>query len=175
AIEEVEFNEFHLLMKDDALVIICQGDRFIDGTPIPERVEDITAYFTNEQRSWRTDRELLSLGPEALIYRLLDTAVDTYFPVLDGLQDDKDGIERQVFSGDTAAAERIYLLRQQLIDLPNKSTHLNRLTQALGQALRQVCEPRTAADLPRRCHQPSHPGPRRGGGAARSPVPDPQR
>src|SRR5699024_11407853 len=25
AIEEVEFNEFHLLMKDDALVIICQG------------------------------------------------------------------------------------------------------------------------------------------------------
>ncbi|WP_209371738.1 magnesium and cobalt transport protein CorA [Brevibacterium renqingii] len=132
AIEEVEFNEFHLLMKDDVLVIICQGDRFIDGTPIPERVEDITAYFTNEKRSWRTDRQLLSLGPEALVYRLLDTAVDTYFPVLDGLQDDKDGIERQVFSGDTAAAERIYLLSQEVIDVLHNSTHLNRLTQALG-------------------------------------------
>lgn len=132
AIEEVEFNEFHLLMKDDTLVIICQGDRFIDGTPIPERVEDITAYFTNEKRSWRTDRQLLSLGPEALVYRLLDTAVDTYFPVLDGLQDDKDGIERQVFSGDTAAAERIYLLSQEVIDVLHNSTHLNRLTQALG-------------------------------------------
>lgn len=132
AIEEVEFNEFHLLMKDDALVIICQGDRFIDGTPIPERVEDITAYFTHEKRNWRTDRELLSLGPEALIYRLLDTTVNTYFPVLDGLQDDKDGIERQVFSGDTAAAERIYLLSQEVIDVLHNSTHLNRLTQALG-------------------------------------------
>ncbi len=132
AIEEVEFNEFHLLMKDDALVIICQGDRFIDGTPIPEHVEDITAYFTHEKGNWRADRELLSLGPEALIYRLLDTAVDTYFPVLDGLQDDKDGIERQVFSGDTAAAERIYLLSQEVIDVLHNSTHLNRLTQALG-------------------------------------------
>ncbi|KAB1942009.1 magnesium and cobalt transport protein CorA [Brevibacterium linens] len=130
--EEVDFNEFHLLMKDDVLVIICQGDRFIDGTPIPPDTDGIQEYFTNEKRSWTKDRELLALGPEALIYRLLDTAVDGYFPVLDGLQDDKDGIERQVFSGDTAAAERIYLLSQEVIDVLHNSTHLNRLTQALG-------------------------------------------
>jgi len=130
--EEVEFNEFHLLMKGDALVIICQGDRFIDGTPIPAETSGVEEYFTNEKRSWTKDRELLALGPEALIYRLLDTAVDGYFPVLDGLQDDKDGIERQVFSGDTAAAERIYLLSQEVIDVLHNSTHLNRLTQALG-------------------------------------------
>ncbi|MFP3394888.1 magnesium and cobalt transport protein CorA [Brevibacterium sp. SIMBA_078] len=130
--EEVEFNEFHLLMKDDVLVIICQGDRFIDGTPIATDTSGIQEYFTNEKRSWTKDRELLALGPEALIYRLLDTAVDGYFPVLDGLQDDKDGIERQVFSGDTAAAERIYLLSQEVIDVLHNSTHLNRLTQALG-------------------------------------------
>ncbi|WP_062245489.1 magnesium and cobalt transport protein CorA [Brevibacterium epidermidis] len=130
--EEVDFNEFHLLMKDDALVIICQGDRFIDGTLIPPDTAGIQEYFTNEKRSWTKDRGLLALGPEALIYRLLDTAVDGYFPVLDGLQDDKDGIERQVFSGDTAAAERIYLLSQEVIDVLHNSTHLIRLTQALG-------------------------------------------
>ena len=130
--EEVEFNEFHLLMKDDVLVIICQGDRFIDGTPIPADTSGVQEYFTNEKRSWAKDRELLTLGPEALMYRLLDTVVDGYFPVLDGLQDDKDGIERQVFSGDTAAAERIYLLSQEVIDVLHNSTHLNRLTQALG-------------------------------------------
>ena len=130
--EEVEFKEFHLLMKGDVLVIVCQDDRFIDGTRIPDRVEDMNAYFTNEKRLWRSDRELLALGPEALVYRLLDTAVDTYFPVLDGLQDDKDGIERQVFSGDTAAAERIYLLSQEVIDVLHTTTHLNRLTQRLG-------------------------------------------
>ncbi|MGO0603996.1 MAG: magnesium and cobalt transport protein CorA [Brevibacterium sp.] len=130
--EEVEFNEFHLLMKDDVLVIICQGDRFIDGTPIPADTSGVQEYFTNERRSWAKDRELLALGPEALMFRLLDTVVDGYFPVLDGLQGDKDGIERQVFSGDTAAAERIYLLSQEVIDVLHNSTHLNRLTQALG-------------------------------------------
>lgn len=130
--EEVEFNEFHLLLKDDVLVIICQGDRFIDGTPIPADTSGVQEYFTNERRSWAKDRELLALGPEALMFRLLDTVVDGYFPVLDGLQDDKDGIERQVFSGDTAAAERIYLLSQEVIDVLHNSTHLNRLTQALG-------------------------------------------
>lgn len=130
--EEVEFNEFHLLMKDDLLVIICQGDRFIDGTPIPADTSGVQEYFTHERRSWAKDRELLALGPEALMFRLLDTVVDGYFPVLDGLQDDKDGIERQVFSGDTAAAERIYLLSQEVIDVLHNSTHLNRLTQALG-------------------------------------------
>lgn len=130
--EEVEFNEFHLLMKDDVLVIICQGDRFIDGTPIPADTSGVQEYFTNERRSWAKDRELLALGPKALMFRLLDTVVDGYFPVLEGLQDDKDGIERQVFSGDTAAAERIYLLSQEVIDVLHNSTHLNRLTQALG-------------------------------------------
>ena len=130
--EKVEFKEFHLLMKSDVLIIICQDDRFIDGTRIPDRVDDMDAYFSNEKRQWTSDRELLALGPEALIYRLLDTAVDTYFPVLDGLQNDKDGIERQVFSGDTAAAERIYLLSQEVIDVLQTSTHLNRLTQRLG-------------------------------------------
>jgi len=139
--EEVEFNEFHLLMKDDVLVIICQGDRFIDGTPIPPDTVGIQDYFTNEKRSWTKDRELLALGPEALIYRLLDTAVDGYFPVLDGLQDDKDGIERQVFSGDTAAAERIYLLSQEVIDVLHNSTHLNRLTQALGNGAAKYATP----------------------------------
>ena len=130
--EEVEFKEFHLLMKDDVLVIICQDDRFIDGSSIPRSVEDMDAYFRDKKRQWASDRELLSLGPEALVYRLLDTAVDTYFPVLDGLQDDKDGIERQVFSGDTAAAARIYLLSQEVIDVLYTTTHLNRLTQRLG-------------------------------------------
>ncbi|WP_346763167.1 magnesium and cobalt transport protein CorA [Brevibacterium sp. S22] len=139
--EEVEFSEFHLLMKDDALVIICQDDRFIDGTPIPDSRDGIREYFTNEKRGWTKDRELLSLGPEALIYRFLDTAVDGYFPVLDGLQFDKDGIERQVFSGDTAAAERIYLLSQEVIDVLHNSTHLNRLTQALGQGATKYAIP----------------------------------
>ena len=41
-------------------------------------------------------------------------------------------LERQVFSGDTAATERIYQLSQGVIDVLRNSTPLNRLTQTSG-------------------------------------------
>lgn len=130
--EEVEFSEFHLLMKGDDLVIICQDGRFIDGLPIPTDAHGLEEHFSDADLIGKSDKALLSLGPEALIYRLLDGVVDGYFPVIDGLQDDKDGIERQVFSGDPAAAERIYRLSQEVIDVLHATTHLSRLTQALS-------------------------------------------
>ena len=130
--EEVEFSEFHLLMKGDDLVIICQDGRFIDGLPIPTDIHGLEEHFSDADLIGKSDKALLSLGPEALIYRLLDGVVDGYFPVIDGLQDDKDGIERQVFSGDPAAAERIYRLSQEVIDVLHATTHLSRLTQALS-------------------------------------------
>ena len=130
--EEVDFSEFHLLMKGDVLVIICQDGRFIDGKPIPSDTSELVAHFSEVDFIGKSDRKLLSLGPEALVYRLLDGVVDGYFPVIDGLQNDKDGIERQVFSGDPAAAERIYRLSEEVIDVLHATTHLNRLTQALG-------------------------------------------
>ncbi len=130
--EEVEFSEFHLLMKGDDLVIICQDGRFIDGLPIPTDAHGLEEHFSDADLIGKSDKALLSLGPEALVYRLLDGVVDGYFPVIDGLQDDKDGIERQVFSGDPAAAERIYRLSQEVIDVLHATTHLSRLTQALS-------------------------------------------
>lgn len=75
--------------------------------------------------------ELMRLGPESMAYQLLDAIVDRYFPVLDGLQTDKDQIERQVFSGDATAAERIYRLSQEVIDLLQASTALAKVVSRL--------------------------------------------
>lgn len=59
----------------------------------------------------------MRLGPEAVVYRLLDAIVDAYDPVLRGLGIDREQIERQVFSGDPAAAARIYHLSREAVDL----------------------------------------------------------
>lgn len=130
--EVVEFNEFHLLMRGDTLVIICQGNRLVDGTPIPTTVDDLDATLSEMRHLKPLDKELLAIGPEALVYRLLDAVVDGYFPVLDGLEVDKDEIERQVFSGDAAAAERIYRLSQEVIDVLHATSATHRLTEKLG-------------------------------------------
>ena len=47
---------------------------------------------------------------------MLDQVVDDYGPVLDGLQDDIDEIEVQVFGGDPECRERIYQLTREVIE-----------------------------------------------------------
>ncbi|MFQ4150214.1 hypothetical protein AAGW05_16260 [Arthrobacter sp. LAPM80] len=45
------------------------------------------------------------------------SSISFYVPVLQGLSTDREQIERQVFSGNAAAAERIYRLSQEVIDV----------------------------------------------------------
>ena len=62
---------------------------------------------------------------------MLDAIVDGYLPVLRGLGIDKEQIERQVFSGDAAVAERIYRLSQEVIDLRQATSSLIDVLAAL--------------------------------------------
>lgn len=133
-IEEVEFSEFHLVMQPQALTVICQDGRLIDGTvigsPAAER-EGNTEAPLGTGAPLLDNPALLKLGPESMVYRLFDAVVDGYFPVLDGLQIDKEQIERQVFSGDPAAAERIYRLSQEVIDLLHAASALAKVLERL--------------------------------------------
>ena len=52
--------------------------------------------------------QLLCLGPEAVVYAILDQVVDEYGPVVAGLENDIDEIEDQFFDGDPAVSRRIY-------------------------------------------------------------------
>lgn len=115
--EEVDFSEFHLLLRPGAVAVLCQDGRWIDGTPGPQLDEEHPLTSTRRERTVLEDVNLLELGPEAVLYRVLDTIVDGYDPVLKGLRIDQEQIERQVFSGDAAVAERIYRLSQEVIDM----------------------------------------------------------
>jgi magnesium transporter len=59
--------------------------------------------------------ELLTHGPWAVLWGVLDRVVDDYMPVLDGLQVDIDEIEEQVFGGDGNVSKRIYQLTREVI------------------------------------------------------------
>ena len=54
--------------------------------------------------------ELLALGPEAVLYAILDQVVDEYEPVVAGLENDIDEIEDQLFNSDPTVSRRIYEL-----------------------------------------------------------------
>lgn len=109
ASEEVAFSELHVLSRGNVVMVLCQN-RQVDAPDGGHRIP--------------RDAGLLRLGAEAVVYSFLDAVVDGYFPVLRGLDVDKEQIERQVFSGDPGVTERIYRLSQEVIDLQHAVTPL---------------------------------------------------
>ncbi|GAA4551811.1 magnesium and cobalt transport protein CorA [Pseudonocardia xishanensis] len=99
--EEVELGEIHLFLGPSFVVTVRHAAE-PDLSAVRQRLEG--------------DPELLSHGPFAVFYGVLDKIVDDYGPVLDGLQDDVDQIESQVWGGDPAVSQRIYELSREVIE-----------------------------------------------------------
>ncbi|MFF4446372.1 magnesium and cobalt transport protein CorA [Streptomyces sp. NPDC001502] len=99
--EEVDFAELHIFVGPDFLITVRHG-----GAP------DLSAV----RRRMEGNPELLSLGPEAALYAILDAVVDGYAPVVEGVQTDIDEIETEVFRGDPAVSRRIYELSREMVE-----------------------------------------------------------
>lgn len=100
AVEKVEFGEVHVFLGPDFVVTIRQAEA-------PE--------LARVRRRLEESPELLRLGPDAVLYAILDQVVDEYGPVLAGLENDVDEIEDQLFSNDPAVSRRIYELSREVI------------------------------------------------------------
>lgn len=99
--ETVEFGELHVFVGPDFVVTVRHAEA-PDLTRVRKRMED--------------SPDLLALGPEAVLYAILDEVVDEYEPVVRGLQNDVDEIEDQLFSDMGAElSRRIYDLSREVI------------------------------------------------------------
>ncbi len=78
-----------------------------------------------------SDPDLLRLGPEAVLYAILDAVVDGYAPVVRGLQNDIDEIQTEVFSGDPQVSRRIYELSREVIEFQRATRPLLGMLAAL--------------------------------------------
>jgi magnesium transporter len=135
-LEDVDFFEFHVVVRGNAIAVLCQDGRWIDGSDesaLPDATPGAAGGTGDGGATLLDDESLLRLGPEAVLYRLLDAIVDGYGPVLRGLAVDKEQIERQVFSGDAAVTERIYRLSQEVIDLQHATSSLTDVLESLRQ------------------------------------------
>ncbi|WP_433862630.1 magnesium and cobalt transport protein CorA [Streptomyces sp. L7] len=105
--EEVDFGELHLFVGPN-FVITVRHSESPDLSTVRHRME--------------RERELLALGPQAILYAIIDAVVDAYSPVVAGLANDIDEIETQVFGGDALVSRRIYELSREVIDF-QRATH----------------------------------------------------
>lgn len=116
ALEEVDFGELHVFVGPDFVITVRHGAA-PDLSAVRRRMEDTP--------------ELLKLGPEAVLYAILDSVVDGYVPVVTGVQTDIDEIETEVFRGDPAVSRRIYELSREMVEFQRATRPLVGMLHAL--------------------------------------------
>lgn len=99
--EEVDFGELHVFVGPDFVITVRHG-------AAPD--------LSGARRRMEETPELLKLGPEAVLYAILDAVVDGYEPVVAGVQIDIDEIETEVFRGDPEVSRRIYELSREMVE-----------------------------------------------------------
>lgn len=112
--EEVEFGEVHVFLGPDFVITVRHSE-----------APDLAAV----RRRLESNPDLLRLGPEAILYAILDRVVDGYAPVVAGLENDIDEIETEVFRGDPQVSRRIYELTREVIEFQRATRPL---TPVLG-------------------------------------------
>ncbi|MFF3849803.1 magnesium and cobalt transport protein CorA [Streptomyces sp. NPDC002328] len=114
--EEVDFGEIHIFVGPE-FVLTVRHSQAPDLGAVRKRLEH--------------DPELLALGPEAVLYAILDAVVDGYAPVVAGLQNDIDEIETEVFGGDPNVSRRIYELSREVVDFQRATRPLLTIMRGL--------------------------------------------
>ena len=99
--EEVDFGEVHVFVGPDFVIRVRHSES-----------PDLSAV----RRRLESNPDLLALGPEAILYAILDRIVDGYAPVVAGLGNDIDEIETEVFGSDPQVSRRIYELSREVIE-----------------------------------------------------------
>ena len=114
--ERVEFGELHIFVGPDFVVTIRHAES-PDLAKVRHRLE--------------REPELLALGPEAVLYAILDQVVDEYAPVVAGLENDIDEIEDQLFDGNPEVSRRIYALSREVIEFQRATKPLAPMLESL--------------------------------------------
>ena len=99
--------------------------------------------FKNVRERCEREPELLKQGSSFVLYALMDTVVDRYFPVLDALEIELEKVEEKMFSGVTDSRfniEALYQLKQKLMTLKHAVGPLLEATGKLwGGRVPQLC------------------------------------
>ncbi|WP_164205601.1 magnesium and cobalt transport protein CorA [[Micrococcus luteus] ATCC 49442] len=115
-VEKVNFGEIHVFVGADYVITVRHAES-PDLARVRRRMEAMPGF--------------LALGPDAVLYGILDQVVDEYEPVAAGLENDVDEIEDDLFGADPDVSRRIYELSRQVITFQRATSPLVGILQAL--------------------------------------------
>ncbi|HEX9271012.1 MAG TPA: magnesium and cobalt transport protein CorA, partial [Candidatus Binatia bacterium] len=98
--------------------------------------------FTDVRERCEREPELLRHGPGYVLYALMDAVVDRYFPILDSLETQLEGVEERIFAKQPTRTnlEDLYELKKKLMILKHAAEPLLEATSKLfGGRVPAVC------------------------------------
>ncbi|MDX6615390.1 MAG: magnesium transporter [Solirubrobacterales bacterium] len=100
--EEVHFGEVHVFAGPGFAITVRHGPGS-ELSPARSRLE--------------VRPDLLRMGPAAVVWAVMDKVVDDYGPVVEGIEDDIEEVEVEVFDDDQPApTHRIYALKREVVE-----------------------------------------------------------
>ncbi len=105
--EQVRFGEIHIFAAPGYAITVRHGE---------------ASELTAARARLETRPDLVAAGPVSIVWAVLDTVVDDYVPVVQGLTEDVEDAEVKVFEGRGDQTERIYLLKREAIEF-HRSVH----------------------------------------------------
>ncbi|WP_309081385.1 magnesium and cobalt transport protein CorA [Zhihengliuella sp.] len=115
-VEKVEFGELHVYTGPDFVITVRRAEA-PDLTGVRRRMED--------------NPHLLAMGTVAIQYAILDHVVDEYEPVADGLENDIEEIEVDLFGGNFGVSRRIYELYREVSEFQKAVSPLTGVVDGL--------------------------------------------
>jgi magnesium transporter len=104
--QTVTHAQLSIFLGRDYLVTVHQGD-----------IKPLSDLFSRCKRDEQIRRDFVCNSPGYTLYRLIDSVVDSLFPILDGILRELDEIEDKVFDEKVEAAREVTLLRRKIADL----------------------------------------------------------
>jgi magnesium transporter len=114
------FAVLHTVEVVDGELQIGEIDIFVGRNYVLSVRSRTTQGFKNVRERCEREPELLRQGSSFVLYALMDTVVDRYFPVLDALEIELERVEEKMFAGisdSRSNIEVLYQLKQKLMTL----------------------------------------------------------
>jgi magnesium transporter len=129
--EVVEFGEILLFIGHDFVITVRHGE----ATGLHRVREEVEA-----------NPEQLRHGPGAVLHAIVDRVVDDYTPAIEGLDEDIQQVEDEVFSGArTNPTERIYKLKREVVEFFRAAAPLVEPMSKLAQGRYELIHPEVRA------------------------------
>lgn len=123
---DVRLIPLQVLLRGNEMVILLPEGIWLDGLPLLDDKE--SSLFNLNARIAHNDLldEAASHGPPGLTYWLVEEVVGSFMPALEGLEEDQEQVEVEVFSGRSRPSQKIYKLNQEAAELLRATNAISR-------------------------------------------------